>query len=94
MGTNGLTGTTGWSLCSAGSSSGSTLYWRVDYNSLHRGYIVEEDDTRFCGIVCEQGRNPYSPEGVIEKVLLAANGIGDAIEEFESYCFANAYQIR
>ena len=58
------------------------------------GYIIEEDGARFYGIVCAQGRNPYSTEGVIEKVLLAANGIGDAIEEFESYCFANAYQIR
>ena len=94
METNDLAGTTGWSLCSAGSSSDSTLHWQVDYNSLHRGYIIEEDGARFYGIVCEQGRNPYSTEGVIKKVLLTADDIGDAIEEFESYCFANAYQIR
>ena len=94
METNDLAGTTGWSLCSAGSSSDSMLYWQVDYNSLHRGYIIEEDGARFCAIVCEQGRNPYSTEGVIEKVPLTADDIGDAIEEFESYCFANAYQIR
>ena len=94
METNGLGGTTERRLCSEGSSSDSTLYWRGDYNSLHRGYIIEGDGARFYGIVCAQGRNPYSTEGVIEKVLLAANGIGDAIEEFESYCFANAYQIR
>ena len=84
----------GWSQCLDEGAFGDSLYWLVEYNAKHRGFIVGKADGTYVGVVCEQICNPYSPEGVIDRHVLPADALGDAIGMFESYCKEHSYQIR
>ena len=83
-----------WKQCLDEGAFGNSLHWLVDYNAKHRGFIVSEADGTFVGVVCDQGCNPYSPEGVVDRRALPADDLGGAIDAFESYCEEHVYQIR
>ena len=82
-----------WHRCEAGSSEGVELYWLVDYNAKHRGFIFAHPGGSFEGVVCEQMSNPYSSTGIVDRWCLCAKSLGEAISEFETKCIENNLPI-
>ena len=75
-----------------GDGPDSQLYWCPDYNAPHRGFLLA-DELHHIGIICEQGCNPFSKDGILSREAISASSICEAIERLESFCDETGYAI-